>query len=191
MGRWGLDRIVLIRVSQLRVVTAVCQPSRCSEKVSIARNQFSSKMSTDVDSSVEVEETSFSGSDAGLDSNGSQCSGTQLQFRFNLSRDLPTSSLTQTLGAAMVSERDPGSMELTTHVSMNRRPSLVESMIHNGAITGPKAGMPSSEIILDHMSAMEIEIMYKLHSQRRPSMHSEELSTGYPPFVQVGHCVYL
>ena len=146
-------------------------------------------MSTDVDSSVEVEETSFSGSDAGLDSNGSQCSGTQLQLRFNLSRDLPTSSLTQTLGAAM-SDREPGS-ELSTHVSMNRRPSLVESMIHNGAISGPKAGMPSSEIILDHMSAMEIEIMYKLHTQRRPSMHSEELSTGYPPFAQVGYCFYL
>ena len=184
MGRWGLDRIALIRVSQLRVVTAVCQPNRCSEKVSIARNLFTFKMSTDADSSVEVEETSFSGSDAGLDSNGSQCSGTQLQFRFNLSRDLPTSSLTQTLGTAMVSEREPG-FELGTHVSMNRRPSLVESMIHNGAITGPKAGMPSSEIVLDHMSAMEIEIMYKLHTQRRPSMHSEELSTGYPPFVQV------
>ena len=144
-------------------------------------------MSTYVDSSVEVEETSFSGSDAGLDSSESQCSGTQLQLRFNLSRDPPTSSLTQTLGAAMF-DRDPG-VELTTHVPMNRRPSLVESMIHNGAISGPKAGMPSSEIILDHMSAVEIEIMYQMHTQRRPSMHSEELSTGYP-FAQVGHGVY-
>ena len=141
-------------------------------------------MSADVNGSVEVEETSFSGSDVGLDSSGSQCSGTQLQFKFNLSRDPPMGSLSQTLGAA-VSDRDPGA-ELTTHMSMNRRPSLVESMIHNGAISGPKAGMPSSEIILDHMSAMEIEIMYQMHTQRRPSMHSEELSTGYPGFVQVG-----
>lgn len=144
-------------------------------------------MSTDADGTIEVDEPSFSGSDAGLDSNGSRCSDTQLQFKFNLPHDPPSSSLNQTLGA-FVLNRDPG-VESTPHVSVNRRPSLVESMIHNGAISGPKAGMHSGEIILDHMSAMEIELMYQMHSRRRPSMHSEELSTGYP-LTQVSRCVY-